>query len=151
MFRPDFALDNVHCLRHGIVQGGLVEGLGEFGQRKTVSGSLGDLAMTVEGMGSRGDLVGVSQLVMSVIEFVDGLVVAVGEYGGLSFVRIVVQTLLVMFLWLYELGNVFGDSIKVFLLERAGTAGAMLAAARMCLWNLVSKWLLWGVRMQSEA
>ena len=48
MFRPDFALGDVHCIRDRFVEGGLVERFGEFGQRKTISRSLSDVAMTME-------------------------------------------------------------------------------------------------------
>jgi len=67
-------------------------------------------------MGSRRDLVGSSELVVGVIEFVDGLVVAVGEDGGLGLVSIMIRALLVVFLWLDELWNIFRDRIEVFLL-----------------------------------
>ena len=54
---------------------------------------------------------------MGIIELVDGLVVAIGKDGRLILVRIVIQPLFNMFLWLNELGDVLGDRIQVLFLQ----------------------------------
>jgi hypothetical protein len=74
---------------------------------------------------------------MGIVEFVDRLVMTVGEDGRLGFVRVHVQALFVMVLGLEELWDIFGHGIEFFL-DRTGTTCAMLAAARMWLYVLVS-------------
>jgi hypothetical protein len=69
---------------------------------------------------------------MGIVEFVDRLVMTVGEDGRLGFVRVHVQALFVMVLGLEELWDIFGHGIEFFL-DRTGTTCAMLAAARMWL------------------
>lgn len=71
---------------------------GEFGERKAVGRPLGNLAVTMKGVGPRGDLVGVAELIVGIVEFVYGFVVTICEDGGFALMRIVVRTRFVMVL-----------------------------------------------------
>lgn len=71
---------------------------GEFCERKAVGRPLGNLTVTMKRVGSRGDLVGIAELIVGIVEFVYWFVVAICEDGGFALMRIVVWTRLVMVL-----------------------------------------------------
>lgn len=100
-----------------------MEWFGKPGQRKAVSGSLGDLALVaMEGVRPRGDLVRSSELVVSVIELVDRLVMSVCEYRGLGIMGVHIMSLLWMVFMLDVWRDVLRHGVEMLLfLDRAGT------------------------------
>ncbi len=102
--------------------------------------------MAVERVRSRRDFVGGAELIMSVVELVDGLVVAIGEDGGLGVMRVPVVPLFGMIFGLNILRDVFRHGVeRWFLLQSTVTTCAMLAAARLRLCGVVSVVRSWGM------
>ena len=84
--------------------------------------------MAMKGIRAGGYLVGRSELVVSIVEFVHRLMVTVCEDRRLGLVGIVIRTRLMLFFGLDQLRNVFGNRVEVFL-ERTGAARTMLTTA----------------------
>ncbi len=70
--------------------------------------------MSMQGMRSRWNLIRSSKLIMRIVEFMDGLMMAVGKYGRLRLVRVHIQALFVMVLGLEKVWDIFGYGIEFF-------------------------------------
>lgn len=71
--------------------------------------------MAMKRIRAGGYLVRRSELIVSIIELVDGLMVAVCKDGRLRLVGVVVRPRLIVLFWLDQLRDVFGHRIEVFL------------------------------------
>lgn len=79
-------------------------------------------------MRTRRNFVGVPELVVRIVEFVNRLMMTICEDRRFTLVRVVIGALLGVVFGLDKLRNVFRDRIKVLLLQRACTSRAVLTA-----------------------
>lgn len=92
----------------------------------------------MEGMRTRRNLVGIAELIVRIVELVNRFMVTIRDDSGFTLVRVMIRALLGMVFGLDELRNVLGNGVQVFFLQRACTFGAVLTAAGVRLWGVVS-------------
>jgi len=70
----------------------------------------------MKGMRTRGNLVGIAELIVRIVKFVNGFVVTICEDCGFTLMRVMVRSMLGVIFGMNELGNIFGDRVQRFLL-----------------------------------
>lgn len=73
--------------------------------------------MPVEGMRARRNLVGITELIVRIVELVNRFMVTIRDDSGFTLVRVVICALLGMVFGLDELRNVLGNGVQVFFLQ----------------------------------
>ncbi len=108
----------------------MVGSSGLVGKGEIVVRALGNFSMSMNRAGSRGDLVGRTNLIMGIVELVYRLVVAVCEDCCFGLVRVHVRMArLGGVTGLKHMRNVFWNSFEMFFLQSACAFSSVLATA----------------------